>query len=250
MKVYLAAFKTIDKHWAKPTDDIYILSSFYEHRKGKYGEYVTQKRHILDSGAFSFLKGQTVVWDEYVDDYISFIKKTKQHLFFELDIYKIVGTEKTEQIRDRIQQSTGLPAIPVWHRHLGLEYWNKLTESYSYVGIGGFAIGDIKPQEYMFIPPLLDIAKKNNCRVHGLGFTWRKLLDEIPFDSVDSTTWLASGKFGYVYRFQNSKLTRTRPNADGKTRIKSQSLLGVHNFGEWVKYQKYRDCDFRKNSDS
>ena len=59
MIVYLAGFKTIEKIWNKPTDDIYLLSSFWEHKTGKFGKYVTQEKHILDSGAFSMLKGKT-----------------------------------------------------------------------------------------------------------------------------------------------------------------------------------------------
>lgn len=57
MKVYLAGFKTIEKHYPEPTKDIYLLSSFYEHRTGKHGDYVNQENHILDSGAFSFFGG-------------------------------------------------------------------------------------------------------------------------------------------------------------------------------------------------
>ena len=58
MKVYLASFKTIEKQWKQPTNDIYLLSSFYEHKTGSFGDYVCQKKHILDSGAFSFFDGK------------------------------------------------------------------------------------------------------------------------------------------------------------------------------------------------
>ena len=58
MIVYLAGFKTIEKDWQKPTQDIYLLSSFWEHKNGKYGNYVTQDRHILDSGTFTFLNNK------------------------------------------------------------------------------------------------------------------------------------------------------------------------------------------------
>jgi len=162
MIVYLAGFKSIEKDWKKPTEDIYILSSFFEHRNGVFGDYVYQEKHILDSGAFSILKGKKTNIDfvDYTKKYSNFINKTNQQLFFELDLYQIIGLEKTEQLRDMIEQRTGKPSIPVWHKHLGLEYFYKLTEEYSYIAIGGFAIRDIKKSEYKYIPKLLEIAKK------------------------------------------------------------------------------------------
>ena len=91
MIVYLAAYKSLEGHWNKPTKDIHLLSSFWEHKTGKFGEYVTQEKHILDSGAFSAINDKTgkyknFDWDAYIKKYIAFIKHTNQKLFFELDI--------------------------------------------------------------------------------------------------------------------------------------------------------------------
>ena len=52
MIIYLAGYKTIEKYYKETTNDIYLLSSFWEHKSGKYGDYVLQDKHILDSGAF------------------------------------------------------------------------------------------------------------------------------------------------------------------------------------------------------
>jgi hypothetical protein len=59
MIVYLAAFKSLEKHFNEPTKDIYLLSSFWEHKSGRFGDYVLQDRHILDSGAFSAINDKT-----------------------------------------------------------------------------------------------------------------------------------------------------------------------------------------------
>jgi hypothetical protein len=80
MKIYLAGFKTIAKKYTKSTKDIYLLSSFWEHKGGTYGEYVNQDNHILDSGAFTAINDKTgkyknFDWDNYCDKYIAFIKK-------------------------------------------------------------------------------------------------------------------------------------------------------------------------------
>ena len=72
------------------------MSSFWEHKNGKYGEYVLQDKHILDSGAFTAINDKTgkyknYDWNNYLKKYIDFIKITKQKLFFELDIDCVVG---------------------------------------------------------------------------------------------------------------------------------------------------------------
>ena len=74
MKIYLAGFKTIEKTYNKPTDDIYLLSSFWEHKNGRYGEYVTQEKHILDSGAFTAINDKTGKYKNF--DGMSIAKNT------------------------------------------------------------------------------------------------------------------------------------------------------------------------------
>ena len=46
-------------------------------------------------------------WDRYVDAYIDFINTWNVHHFFELDIDRIVGLEKVEEFRRRIESKTG-----------------------------------------------------------------------------------------------------------------------------------------------
>lgn len=242
MNVYLASFKTIEKQYTKPVDDIYLLSSFYEHKGGKYGDYVYQKKHILDSGAFSMLSGnKNIDFKKYTSKYCDFIIKTKQNIFIELDIYKLIGTEKTEQLRDYIEQRTGKQVMPVWHKHLGINYLNKLCENYKYIAFGGFVLGDIKKAEYKYIPKLLKIAKENNCKVHGLGFTSTYWLQRIKFYSVDSTTWLSGGRFGEICLFKNNYSKATRIKKAKNLKVKNTSKVNIYNFNEWVKFQKHAE---------
>lgn len=243
MIVYLAGFKTIENTWNKPTKDIHLLSSFWEHKTGKHGEYVTQEKHILDSGAFSMLKGNTNVnFYNYTLKYIDFIKKTNQKLFFELDIYKIIGIQKTEELRNLIEQKTGKQCIPVWHKHLGLEYLYKLSKQYNYIAFGGFAIKDITKKDFKYIPKLLEICKQNNCKVHGLGFTQFNTIKKGGFNfySVDSTTWNVGGKFGNVCLFDKEGFPTQKYKID-KTKKAKTKELNLYNFEQWVKFQKYAE---------
>jgi hypothetical protein len=243
MIVYLAGFKTIEKTWNEPTNDIHLLSSFWEHKNGKYGEYVTQEKHILDSGAFSALNGsvsKSFNFDEYVKKYIAFIKYTNQKLFFELDIDPIVGYEKVKYYTKKIEDAIGIQPIPVWHKSRGKEEWFRLCEEYNYVAIGGIVTREIKQKEYDIFIPLLKIAKERNTKVHGLGFTKSSLLHKYKFHSVDSTTWNVGGKFGNVVVFDKNNLPTQRYKAD-KTKKAKTNELNLYNFQQWVKFQKYAE---------
>lgn len=243
MKIYLAGFKTIEKDWNKPTEDIKILSSFWEHKGGKCGKYITQKNHILDSGAFTFLtsrKNKKTNWEEYVIKYGNFVKQHDIKHFFELDIDPIVGIKEVERLRAVLERVAGRKCIPVWHKSRGLEYWKQMCKDYDYIAIGGIVTKEIKNSEYDVFLPLLKIARENKCKVHGLGFTNLKGLVKYKFYSVDSTNWL-SARFGttglYVF---NGHTLQHYAKPKNKRKIDLQKM-NIFNFTEWVKFSKYAE---------
>ncbi|UQT35709.1 hypothetical protein M5E82_09040 [Parabacteroides distasonis] len=121
MILYLAGYKPCAKRWNLDTKDIYLLSSFWEHKSGHYGGYVCQEKHILDSGAFSAFSGKnnSFDWDGYVKKYADFVLKNNIQRFFELDIDVVVGLEKVEYYRKYLEDRTGRRPIPVWHASRG-----------------------------------------------------------------------------------------------------------------------------------
>ena len=249
MIVYLAGFKTIENVWNKSTKDIYLLSSFWEHKAGKFGEYVTQEKHILDSGAFSAINDKTgkyknFDWDLYVKKYIAFIKQTNQKLFFELDIDCVVGLEKVEYYRKQIEDAIGIAPIVCWHANRGSEYWIKCCEEYPYVAIGTTTASDAG-KKIRANPEILhwfiNHAHKNNAKIHGLGFTSTPMLKKLKFDSVDSTTWNIGGKFGKVCTFSNEWTECREAKPKGAGRVKNVYDLHLFNFEQWVKFQKYAE---------
>ena len=243
MIVYLAAYKSLEGHWNKPTNDIYLLSSFWEHKTGKYGEYVTQEKHILDSGAFSAINDKTgkyknFDWDAYVKKYIAFIKHTNQKLFFELDIDCVVGLKKVEYYRKQIEDSIGIPPIVCWHANRGADYWIKSCEDYPYVALGTTNASNAG-KKIRANPKILhwfiNHAHKNKAKIHGLGFTSIPMLSELKFDSVDSTGW-QQVRYGGICMFDGRNIKNYRKEG---FRMKNVYDIHVHNFNEWVKFQKY-----------
>jgi hypothetical protein len=84
---------------------------------------------------------------------------------------------------------------------------------------------------------LLKEADKNNCKVHGLGFTKISDLPELPFYSVDSTAWLYGNRGGYIYNFNGYGIDKIKPK---NSRLKGKEAA-IHNFNEWIKFQKYAE---------
>lgn len=239
MKVCLAG-TSIKEEILKKHNVKYWLESFYSIKEWQIPYIKNANFFLLDSGAFTFMnnfKGK-INWQEYIDKYADFIIKNDIKYFFELDIDSIVGYDKVKELTRYLENKVGRKCIPVWHRSRGLEEWKRLTKEYNYVAIGGIVTKEIKKKEYDVFIPLLEIAKENNCKVHGLGFTNLKLLHKYHFYSVDSTSWLSGGRFGQLYVFKNGNLKQISYK---DKRIKDYMQSHHFNIEEWLRFQDYAD---------
>jgi hypothetical protein len=239
MIIYLAGENA--EAWKKRNYyDFNRLASFY-YMKDEREIIKKFNNFILDSGAYTFMtsmKNKDVNWDEYVISYANFIKQYNIKNYFELDIDSIVGIKEVERLRKLLEDTCGVKCIPVWHKSRGLEYWKNMCKEYNYVAIGGLVTLEIKRTEYDVFYPLLKIAKENNTKVHGLGFTNLKGLEKYKFYSVDSTSWLSGNRFGAVYWFDGK--TMKKQNKGIGQRVKT-NITAINNFNEWVKFSKYAE---------
>ena len=244
MKVCLAGSVVLDKKREIINESKFMLESFYTIKEWQVPILKKCDLFLLDSGAFTFLnnfKG-TVNWDEYVEKYANFIKKYNIKYFFELDIDSIVGIKEVERLRNKLEKIVGRKCIPVWHKSRGLDYWKKMVQEYDYVAIGGVVIKEIKPQDYKYFIPLLKIAKENNCKVHGLGFTATKQLKKYHFYSVDSTSWNGITRFNAYDKYDERRHIIYRvPKNDRRIKKEERDNALIYSFNEWLKFQKYAD---------
>ena len=197
--------------------------------------------YMLDSGAFSFMQGTRQYtkadFTAYVDKYIAYVNENNIEHFFEMDVDVLLGYEKVIELRKYINSETGKTCIPVWHRSRGKYEFEKMCEEYDYVAIGGLALKTISRREYHVLPKLIAEAHRRKAKIHGLGFTNMKWLPRCHFDSVDSTAWLAGCRFGFLDKFNGRGIVRIhRPEG---TKLKSSRDVAIHNFREWVKFQKW-----------
>lgn len=241
MKIFLASTSSRESMGNVLLDIPYILESFYTIRNEKTLKRIlkyNKENFLLDSGAFTFMNNQKgkINFEKYLDDYIAFINKYDIKYFFELDIDVVVGYEKVKEMRKRLERETGKKCIPVWHKTRGLQDFIKICKEYSYIAIGGIVIKEISKKEWVNFTKLIEIAHRNNCRIHGLGFTATKDLYKYHFDSVDSTNWLSGGRFGQLHIF-NGKYIESKSFKN--KRAKNYKKIDEHNLKEWIKFQKY-----------
>lgn len=260
MRIFLASINTLIRESKKEllneydlNEKRYILCSFIEGEKNcKLSLQLSGgiENFLLDSGAFTFMNTKTgIKKDElqnYCEEYIKFINKYDIKYFFEMDVDAIFGIEYVEYLRNLIEKKTNKKCIPVWHANRGIEYWKKMCDNYDYIAIGGLVTGktNLSKQKIDLIRKLTSYARKKNVKVHGLGFTTIRLLNSIPFYSVDSTSWIKIVAFQACLHKFDVKTHQLKsfkiPNNNAKKRINFDNCLRF-NFNEWLKYQRYMD---------
>ena len=185
---------------------------------------------FLDSGAFSAMtKGVKID----IDKYIEFIKEWQPQ---GIDVYAcldVIGDPIKTQENQIYMESKGLKPLITFHNKEDYKWLEKYVNEYEYIAIGGIAKTGIKKSQML---NHLDkcwsiICNKNGipkCKVHGFGITAIDMLFRYPWYSVDSTSWVLTGRFGsvfvpkyrdgqYIYNENSWKVSVSNQSPDQKT---------------------------------
>lgn len=223
------------------------LENIRDEHKPIYNELKDRSRGLLiDSGAFSFQRGTggKPNWIKYTKQYADFIQKIDEDKiagYFEMDIDNVIGYDNVLKLRSILEEATD-KIIPVWHRNRGIKDFKEMCRKYDYVAITGMST-DVKRNQFKLF---VDYAHSQGTRIHGLGITGKTIIDSVPFDSVDSTSWLSCAKYANI----NNK----RLNSD----YVHNNYMKVHtlSYFQWMKKQKeyynkwYSVCDWKRNGES
>ena len=198
------------------------------------------KSVLIDSGAHSFQKGKKVDWDKFTKQYVDFIQETdneKVSGYFEMDVDNLIGYDKVLELREVMEEVTD-KVIPVWHKNRGIKEFKQMCKDYDYVSISGWRNEDIQDHQFKHF---VKYAHKQGCQIHGLGLTRKKILDTVPFDSVDSSSWLQPIMYA---TFKNKKL-------NSEFVSKNRINLSILSYIEWMKtqehyYKKWRHYDINR----
>ena len=110
------------------------------------------------------------------------------------------------------------------------------------VAISGFRNEDIADKDYLMF---LKQAHKYNCRLHALGMTRRKILDVVPFDYCDSSSWAQAIIYARMYT-ESGKTVKV--DSEWVRDAKNLDKLSLRNYRYGMKlqkiyYEKWRDYD-------
>lgn len=238
MKIFLSALeqtnKTAEYLLKNKVKMKYNLMSYF-YVKGKNEDLANRIRDnseliLIDSGAHSFQFGKKVNWEEYTIEYANFIKRFDRPNvvgYFEMDVDNIIGYDKVLELR-KILEKTSDKIIPVWHPNRGIKEFKKMCQEYHdrVIAIGGFKGTDIKDEQYLMF---VKYARKYNCKVHCLGMTRAEVLDKVPFDYTDSSSWVMSCVYG------RSLTGKKFAKVKGEKKI----LQIVHNYMHGMRLQEH-----------
>lgn len=221
-----------------------LMSYYYLRNSDIYKTVIKKSQEILiDSGAHTFQKGKGKQdWEKYTEEYASWITEHDQEKiigYFEMDIdpagYSI---EYVEHLRN-IMTAKSDKVIPVWHKNRGIEYYKKMVKNPTHkdgiVAITGFRNEDIKDEQYI---NFLKYAHAYDVKVHCLGMTRRKVLDKVPFDYVDSSSWKQGALYG---RARGMKITKEFSKKNRSEVMLQAYLEGVDMQKEYLeKWRNFR----------
>ena len=154
---------------------------------------------LIDSGAHSFQRGKKVDWVDYTRRYAAFIRRFDRPNvlgYFEMDVDNVVGVPNVLALRRILADATD-KVIPVWHYNRGLDDFLRMCDRYAgrIVAVTGFQNYDIADDDYAMF---LKAAHERGCRLHCLGLTRTDIMDRVPFDYTDSSSWKLGALFGKV----------------------------------------------------
>lgn len=166
---------------------------------------------FADSGAFSAMSQKVEV---NIDEYAEWIKRYK-HLFSVYSNLDVIGDpEATLKNQTILEDRHGLEPRPVVHaasNYTPLEYY--LSKGYKYIALGGLVPYAAQPKLRMrYLIKAFQMAGKDAV-FHGFGVTSWEVMSQLPWYSVDSSSWGSGFRFGIVPlfdyqrgRFEKAKL--------------------------------------------
>lgn len=126
--------------------------------------------------------------------------------FVELDLQEFVGQDTVQRWRDdAVKRGIGDKMLWCWHPAIDSfdEFKRFVNECPArYVGVEGVR-KNRAPLQYN---KLIRYAYENDCKIHGFAMVKSEYLERCPFYSVDSSSWLASMRYGCLILFKNQRL--------------------------------------------
>ena len=221
-------------------EQLNVLLSF-QYAEEIHGIHPKQFRNFMaDSGAFTAMNAGIKIDGKYIDSYIEWVKKFEIQNYIEMDLDEIVGYQETISIRKYIENKVGRQSIPVWHKERGFDEWKKMCMDYPYVAISLSGATSTSKwlafHKYKPIQPLMNVARKNLCKVHALGCNKWGLMHRFHFYSVDSSCHSLGYRYGVIYQFKDGRIHTVKNTSQY---MLNGRKIAEHNVDEMIKGAEY-----------
>lgn len=153
---------------------------------------------FLDSGAFS-ADTQGVSID--IQDYIAYIKRYR-HLITTYSNLDVIRNPEGTWRNQQVMEDEGLAPLPVFHGGTDWSWLEHYIERYPYIALGGL-VGKIQSARGWLVR-CFQMAK-GRAVFHGFGVTAWQVLKDLPWYSVDSSSWGQGFRYGQVPVFDERK---------------------------------------------
>lgn len=179
-------------HYYKNTD---LDALFAKYFKPPYPDV------FADSGGFSAM---TQGVDINIQEYTDWIKRY-QHLFATYANLDVIGNPEQTHRNQQTLESMGLSPLPVFHTGSDWKWLERYIEQYPYIALGGMVPHMRFPKRIM--PWIIQCFKraKGKAVFHGFGATSWVVIRDLPWYSVDSSSWGQGFRFGQVPLFDERK---------------------------------------------
>ena len=214
MNVYLAGTSVSNPEDELTLQDLfkrgYKLHSYYHlqllEKKWFPINIKNKVKMFLDSGAFSAMT-QGIEID--INEYIEFIKENKSFLeiYASLDVISVnakppdIHSAKASLYNTKIMVNAGLNPVPAFHIGEPFKYLEYYVKNFDYIALG--VAGNSGPKLIKWMDECFSkyICDKNGIpkvKVHGFAVTGLNLMRRYPWYSVDSTSWVITGRMGAI----------------------------------------------------
>jgi len=153
---------------------------------------------FLDSGAFS---AHTLGAEIKEPDYVAFIKRYQHRLGCYAVLDDTRSPENTWDAQRRMEDA-GVNPLPVWHVREPLSWLERyLDAGYKRIAVGGMVPFLARPKVLMPKLAQAHLLARGRAGLHGFGATSWTVAQQVPWDSVDSSSWTGCVRFGQLDLF-------------------------------------------------
>lgn len=185
---------------------IRLLMSYHFHKDTDLDDFMSQVGTdvdmFADSGAYSAFNSGAVINRE---EYAAWLTRW-DHYFTVKSNLDVIGSVSGTADNMAYLQDQGHDVLPVFHVGEPFDVLRQLCEEHRYVALGGMvpylAFGAGKrnrPSVMRWLVKAHVIAAKTGTVLHGFGCTGSLFLRDLPFYSVDSSSYLFARKRGLIY---------------------------------------------------